>query len=467
MDIDEQPTHSIPQPRLARRLLAVELPPPVAEVDPRYFMVEQPKHNISELQFEIFPSPSTFLYWKTNFKTRVFPVQTTQRKLCHGRKKSRWQIQWTIFGRPDRFLVWGYQSFATLDARIATALKKIIQNSKLTGKVHPEEQKAQNEVQFPHGRQTAFMIHEYHRVTGAHETILAFSVLIGELTWRRCAVFYTWDEVLLSEHEVPPDGILETLYKTRIRESDQLKTVLALYEQDIIQKDMPPSFQRLKTMMKTTLEQKKGARIKARNERTVTETPAKSRSKGKSVSVRRKQGDCYQRKAKGKCTKDDSCSFRHDCSKREQVHVLPVPLQKPQTNNPRGSSPCGKRLQKPCKDYSKGNCTTPSSDSWRPPVCQNYKLQTGCKLGKKFSFLHKETDRQTQKAKWGRENRTVALFFWNVKHLGCVFQDAEPPKVRSILRKSTNSLRPKRRVQFAPKAFASCKNPEEKNNHSE
>ena len=73
-------------------------------------------------------------------------------------------------------------------------------------------------------------------------------------------LFYTrWDEVLLSEHEVAPDGIGESLYTTLIRESDQLKTVLALYEQDIIEKDIPPSFQRLKTVVKTSLEEKKRA----------------------------------------------------------------------------------------------------------------------------------------------------------------------------------------------------------------
>ena len=50
-----------------------------------------------------------------------------------------------------------------------------------------------------------------------------------------CCFYKRWDEALLSEHEVPPDGILESLCKTLIRESAQLKTVLALYEQDIIQ----------------------------------------------------------------------------------------------------------------------------------------------------------------------------------------------------------------------------------------
>ena len=35
-----------------------------------------------------------------------------------------------------------------------------------------------------------------------------------------------WDDVLLSK--IPSDEILESLYKLRIRESDQLKTVLEL-----------------------------------------------------------------------------------------------------------------------------------------------------------------------------------------------------------------------------------------------
>ena len=36
--------------------------------------------------------------------------------------------------------------------------------------------------------------------------------------------------------KIPSDDILESLYKLRIRESDQLKTVLELYEMEIHQK---------------------------------------------------------------------------------------------------------------------------------------------------------------------------------------------------------------------------------------
>ena len=87
------------------------------------------------------------------------------------------------------------------------------------------------------------MIYENFRATGNHETILDFSDLF-KVTLRGDDVlgFDTrWDELLLSTDEVPSDGILERLYKMRIRESDQLKTVVALYEEDIIQKDVPPS----------------------------------------------------------------------------------------------------------------------------------------------------------------------------------------------------------------------------------
>ena len=59
-----------------------------------------------------------------------------------------------------------------------------------------------------------------------------------------------WDEELSWTQDVPSDNILESLYKTRLRESDQLKMLLALYNQDIGYQNMPPSYQRLKTMVK-------------------------------------------------------------------------------------------------------------------------------------------------------------------------------------------------------------------------
>ena len=56
--------------------------------------------------------------------------------------------------------------------------------------------------------------------------------------------------------KIPPDDILEGLYKLRIRESEKLKTVLELYDLEI-QKKIGPDYHRLKTMVKRSIEQEK------------------------------------------------------------------------------------------------------------------------------------------------------------------------------------------------------------------
>ena len=54
-----------------------------------------------------------------------------------------------------------FPNFEMLDAKIASALNKIIQDSQLKKKVSLEEQKAQKEDPFLRGRQIAFMIYDY------------------------------------------------------------------------------------------------------------------------------------------------------------------------------------------------------------------------------------------------------------------------------------------------------------------
>ena len=91
------------------------------------------------------------------------------------------------------------------------------------------------EDRFFRGRQVAFMIYEYFRVTGAREAVLDYSDLFSiTLHGDDIQDFDTrWDQVVQSTSEVPNDKILESLYKMRIIESDQLRTVLAVYAQEI------------------------------------------------------------------------------------------------------------------------------------------------------------------------------------------------------------------------------------------
>ena len=147
--------------------------------------------------------------------------------------------------------------FEVLDAKIALALNRIIHNTQFKRKISLEEQKAQKEDRFLRGRQIAYLIYEYFRVTGANDSIENYAGLFT-IALRNDDTQESdlkWDGILLSMTKIPSDDILECLYKLRIRESEKLKTVLELYDLEIHQKQAGPDYQRLKTMVKRSIEQ--------------------------------------------------------------------------------------------------------------------------------------------------------------------------------------------------------------------
>ena len=146
-----------------------------------------------------------------------------------------------------------------------------------------------------------------------------------------------WNEVLLSMTEIPPDDILESSYTLRIRESDQLKTVLDLYDMEIHQKKAGPDYHRLKTMVKRRRDQKLRLRhVDARNERFGTGAVVTSRSW--LSGIERGQGECYQWKAKGQSPRGDKCSFRHDSDERAKSTPKATPSSEPPTQRGRSAS---------------------------------------------------------------------------------------------------------------------------------
>ena len=68
--------------------------------------------------------------------------------------------------------------FEVLDARIASALNRIIHNSHFKRRVSLEEQKAQKEDRFLRGRQIAYLIYEYFGVIGANESVEIYADLL-------------------------------------------------------------------------------------------------------------------------------------------------------------------------------------------------------------------------------------------------------------------------------------------------
>ena len=132
---------------------------------------DQQRLQISDLHFDKFPTPATFSCWKTTFKTEVctysqFPTEAMQ-----------WITEVEMVDSVDDLKssssIRGISmpNFEVLDARIASALNIIIHNSHFKRRISLEEQEAQKQDRFLRGRQIAYLIYEYFRVTGSHDSV--------------------------------------------------------------------------------------------------------------------------------------------------------------------------------------------------------------------------------------------------------------------------------------------------------
>ena len=417
---------------------------------------DQQRLQISELRFR--NTSTTFAFWKIRLKTEVctcsqFPTEAMlwikeveMVESVDDLKSSR-----SIKGTPG-------PDFELLDARIASALNRIIQNTRFKKKVSLEEMKARKEDRFLRGRQIAYLIYEYFRVTSANDSVENYADLFT-ISFRNDDIQdfdSKWDEILLSMTKIPHDDILEGSYKLRIREPEKLKSVLELYDLEIHQKKLGPAYHRLKTMVKRSIEQE--IRNKNFGNRIGNfEKNAVVKNQRTKQRAQRTLGDCWQWKNHGQCSKGDSCSFRHDTNKRaKSTQPNPSPRSSTQqsvrnasrTRSPRGRSPSGKMARLPCKDYIKGTWTTSFCEKWHPPECLFYKSERGCRFGEKCSYAHRQVDEQPSKKSKKNGDKSAVAFLKNTRQLGCVCQDMEPPTSSSILRKSSNILKPIRCVQI-------------------
>ena len=164
--------------------------------------------------------------------------------------------------------------------------------------------------------------------------------------------------------KIPPEDILEGLYKLRIRESEKPKTVLELYDLEIHQKKAGLDYHRLKTVVKRIIEQDvRNKNFGARNGN--YEKNAVVENQGTKQRVQRILGECWQWEPNGQCIKGDYCSFHHGIGERGKVTPSnPSPnsfmqqneRKASRTRSPRGKSPSGRMHRWPCKDYFKGTC---------------------------------------------------------------------------------------------------------------
>ena len=157
--------------------------------------------------------------------------------------------------------------------------------------------------------------------------------------------------------KITSDDILEGLHKLRIRESEKLKTVLELYDLEIHQKKIGPDYQKLKTMVKRSIEQNlRTNNFGARNGN--NERNAMVKNQGTKQRVQRILGDCWHWETNGQCSKGNNCSFRYDINKSAkmtQPNLSPNSFMQQderkssRTRSPRGKSPSGRMSRWLCK----------------------------------------------------------------------------------------------------------------------
>ena len=213
--------------------------------------------QISDLHFEKFPNPATFACWKIWFKTEVCTCSQFHTEAMLWIKEV--EVVESVDDLKFSCSIRGTQGpdFQVLDAKIASALNRIIHDTRFEKKVSLEEMKVQKEDRFLRGRQIAYLIFECFRVTGANDSVENYADLFTNVLRNDDIQEFDskWDGILLSMTQVPSDDILEGLYKLRIRESEKLKTVLELYDLEIHQKNAGPAYYRLKTTVKRSVEQ--------------------------------------------------------------------------------------------------------------------------------------------------------------------------------------------------------------------
>ena len=199
---------------------------------------------------------------------------------------------------------------------------------------------------FLRGKQIAYLIYDYFRVTGAHDSVENYADLFT-ISLRNDDIQEfdsKCDGILLSMTKIPPDDILEGLYKLKIQESEKLKTVLELYDLEIHQKKLAPDYHRMKTMVQRDIRNKNFG-IRNGN----FEKNAVVKNQGTKQRAQRILGDCWQWETNRQCVKGDNCSFRHDLNKRGKVTPSnPSPnssCSRIERKSSRTRSPRGKKSQ--------------------------------------------------------------------------------------------------------------------------
>ena len=194
-----------------------------------------------------------FQSWKVNFKTEVCSkTMHWVEEVEVGKSIDELMTSRSIVGRND------FPDYNMLDTVIASALKRLLdKHVHFRKRVSVEEQRAKTYDQFLRGRQIARVICEHFRASGAQEAIQGLSDLFSIRLQNDDVQDFDvrWDQALLTANDMPSDVILEGLNKSKLQDSVQLQTVLALCDQETGRNNGQTSYLRLKASVKLHTDQ--------------------------------------------------------------------------------------------------------------------------------------------------------------------------------------------------------------------
>ena len=349
--------------------------------------------------------------------------------------------------------------FEVFDARIASELNRIIHNSHFERRISLEEQKAQKQDRFLRGRQIAYPIYDYFWVTGANDSVENYADLFA-ISFRNDDIQEfdsKWDGILLSMTKIPPDDILEGLYKLRIRESEKLKTVLELYDLEIHQKKIGPDDHRLKISIEQNLRIKTFEARNANYERNaVVKNPGQNSVYKEFLEI---VGNGSPTGSVLEETIAVSATILISVDTVESVSEFFMQQNErnaSRTRIPRGKSPSGEcfdgldeewlqiweksarmhmvrlmnnLVKKSKKNDDKSAVAMLKKNDWHENVRQPVVNRDKGHERPGRPDINRDTCHELKRGPTGRRSSSA-------RHLGCVFQDMKPPKC--ILRKSSD-----------------------------
>ena len=398
------------------------------------------KKTSDKLDIGGWPSIKTFRAWKLRF----------------------WKAVAAASVRPDAAFEWinkvrkccavedlaDSEGFPELDALLATEWDKIIQGE-FRKRVQVLEYQLLDQNKMIKGRQITWMVFDNFRLADVdgqllnHDEIMKLELKMpGDNLMQ---YLNDWDTTFLHINQMPDDHFLESMFRRQLEKSQKLKSLMALYHQGITHEGKERSYQRLRIMVETYLDDN----LLRRNQAALTSSgrganafvgvDGKVQARSGYCNKWSKQGECaaggkcpwaashteenrawykYQPevdekgkvkasskgkgkgKGKGKSKKGRSASPSQNRGRPEnRGDRKPSPKRSLSPNSKakakakaepkrRGKSPSGETDRPVCFRWLKGLCTDKNCRYHHSGPCKDFNSDKGCKKGNKCEFVH-------------------------------------------------------------------------------